>query len=89
MQVAVRPEDLRIVGEGVQSDVGDSSAAASDVFDAVAEIVEYHGRGFHVDALTTAGDRVHLRTDVRVAPGDPLRLTASAERVLVFPGANE
>jgi putative spermidine/putrescine transport system ATP-binding protein len=88
VQVAVRPEDLTIVGEGAQRDVGDSSAPASDVFDAVAEIVEYHGRGFHVDALTTAGDRVHLRTDVRVAPGDPLRLTAAPERVLVFPGAD-
>jgi putative spermidine/putrescine transport system ATP-binding protein len=85
-QVAVRPEDLRIVDEGARTDVGDPSAPASDVFDAVAEIVEYHGRGFHVDALTTAGDRVHLRTDVRVAPGDPLRLTAAPERVLVFPG---
>ncbi len=89
VQVAVRPEDLTIVGEGAQRDVGDSSAPASDVFDAVAEIVEYHGRGFHVDALTTAGDRVHLRTDVRVAPGDPLRLTAAPERVLVFPGADQ
>jgi putative spermidine/putrescine transport system ATP-binding protein len=81
VQAAVRPEDLRIVGESADAATGDSA-----VFDAVAEIVEYHGRTFHIDALTPAGDRVHLRTDQRVAPGDPLRLTADPERVLVFAG---
>jgi putative spermidine/putrescine transport system ATP-binding protein len=81
VQVAIRPEDVRIAGDGVDA------AAGANVFDAVAEVVEYHGRGFHIDALTPAGDRVHLRTDQRVAPGDSLRLTAAAERVLVFPGA--
>ncbi|MGH6653779.1 MAG: ABC transporter ATP-binding protein [Actinocrinis sp.] len=82
VQVAIRPEDLRIAADG----------ETSGVFEATAEIVEYHGRGFHVDAVTAAGDRVHLRTDERVAPGDPLRLTASSDRVLIFPaepGASE
>ena len=81
VQVAIRPEDVRIAGDGAEA------SADANVFDAVAEVVEYHGRGFHIDALTAAGDRVHLRTDQRVAPGDPLRLTAAAERVLVFRGA--
>jgi putative spermidine/putrescine transport system ATP-binding protein len=70
---AVRPEDVRVVEQGG--------------FDAVAEVVEYHGRGYHVDALTPAGDRIHLRTEVRVAPGDPLVLSIAPERVLVFPAA--
>jgi putative spermidine/putrescine transport system ATP-binding protein len=82
VQAAIRPEDVRIVG----GDGADAAAADPGAFDAVAEIVEYHGRTFHIDALTPAGERVHLRTDQRVAPGDPLRLTAAAERVLVFPG---
>ena len=82
VQAAIRPEDVRIVG----GDGADTTAGERGVFDAVAEIVEYHGRTFHIDALTAAGDRVHLRTDQRVAPGDPLRLAAAAERVLVFPG---
>ncbi|HEV3171067.1 MAG TPA: ABC transporter ATP-binding protein [Actinocrinis sp.] len=84
VRVAVRPEDLRVVHDGAQAGAG-----VSAVFDVAAEVVEYHGRGFHIDALTPAGDRIHLRTDVRVAPGDPLRLTVSPERVLVFPGADE
>ncbi|HEU5333450.1 MAG TPA: ABC transporter ATP-binding protein, partial [Actinocrinis sp.] len=70
---ALRPEDVRVVDQGG--------------FDAVAEVVEYHGRGYHVDALTPAGDRIHLRTEVRVAPGDPLSLSVVPERVLVFPAA--
>jgi putative spermidine/putrescine transport system ATP-binding protein len=69
--VAVRPEDVKVVDQGG--------------FDAVAEVVEYHGRGYHVDALTPAGDRIHLRTEVRVAPGDPLRLVVAPERTLIFP----
>ncbi|HEV2344204.1 MAG TPA: ABC transporter ATP-binding protein [Actinocrinis sp.] len=91
VQIAIRPEDVTIVGEAAQGGgaTAADAAAASETFDAVAEIVEYHGRGFHVDALTPAGDRIHLRTQSRVAPGDPLRLTAAPERVLVFPGADE
>jgi putative spermidine/putrescine transport system ATP-binding protein len=68
---AVRPEDVKVVDHGG--------------FDAVAEVVEYHGRGYHVDALTPAGDRIHLRTDLRVAPGDPLSLAVAPERMLIFP----
>ncbi|HET9172882.1 MAG TPA: ABC transporter ATP-binding protein [Actinospica sp.] len=73
VQVAVRPEDLRIAADG-------SDAA----FEAVAEIVEYHGREFQVDALTRAGNRVHLRTQERVSPGDRLSLTVDPQRALVF-----
>ena len=73
---AIRPEDVRVVEAG---------EAGTGLFDAVAEVVEYHGRGFHVDALTAAGDRIHLRTSVRIAPGDPLTLSVAPERVLVFP----
>ena len=76
VQVAVRPEDLKIAADGVRG---------TDVaFEAVAEVVEYHGREFQVDALTGSGIRVHLRTPERVAPGDRLALTADPRRVLVF-----
>jgi putative spermidine/putrescine transport system ATP-binding protein len=74
VQVAVRPEDLKIAS-------GDAEVA----FEAVAEVVEYHGREFQVDALNRAGKRVHLRTPERVAPGDRLSLTVDPQRALVFP----
>jgi putative spermidine/putrescine transport system ATP-binding protein len=44
VQVAVRPEDLRIAPDG-----------ADQAFEALAELVEYHGREFQVDALTRSG----------------------------------
>jgi putative spermidine/putrescine transport system ATP-binding protein len=74
VQVAIRPDDLKIASTG-----------ADVAFEAVAEIVEYHGREFQVDALTRAGTRVHLRTPERVAPGDQLSLTVDPRRALVFP----
>ena len=74
VQVAIRPDDLKIAADG-----------ADAAFEAVAEIVEYHGREFQVDALTRAGARVHLRTPERVAPGDQLSLTVDPRRALVFP----
>jgi putative spermidine/putrescine transport system ATP-binding protein len=73
VRVAVRPDDLKIAADG-----------AEVAFEAVAEVVEYHGREFQVDALTRAGKRVHLRTPERVAPGDQLSLTVDPRRALVF-----
>lgn len=78
VQVAVRPEDLRITPPGPDS-----------AFEAVAEVVEYHGREFQVDALTESGLRVHLRTPERVAPGDRLGLSVDPGRALVFPHAGD
>jgi putative spermidine/putrescine transport system ATP-binding protein len=48
-------------------------------------VVEYHGRVLHVQAVTAHGDRLHLTAAQPVRPGDALRLSAAAERALVFP----
>jgi putative spermidine/putrescine transport system ATP-binding protein len=53
---------------------------------AVAEVVEYHGRVLHVEAVTAQGDRLHLRTSQPARPGDPLRVTVAPERALIFAG---
>ncbi|BBB01946.1 putative ABC transporter ATP-binding protein [Actinacidiphila reveromycinica] len=71
--VAIRPEDVRIAEQD-----------EPQVARAVAEIVEYHGRVLHVEAVTSDGDRVHLRTGREVRPGDALALAVDAERALVF-----
>jgi putative spermidine/putrescine transport system ATP-binding protein len=76
--VAIRPEDLRIVGDG--------PAGEQAVGEAVAEVVEYHGRVLHVEAVTAHGDRLHLTASQPVRPGDVLRLAAAPERALIFPG---
>ena len=90
VQVAIRPEDLTVAAvagaRGQAAVAADGSAAAA--FEAVAEVVEYHGRSFQVDALTPGGDRIHLRTEQRVTPGDTLALAVSAQRALIFPAAS-
>ena len=78
--VAIRPEDLHIAGDREQA------AGEQAVGEAVAEVVEYHGRILHVEAMTAHGDRLHLTAAQPVRPGDVLRLAAAAERALVFPG---
>ena len=74
--VAVRPEDLRIAGADEQA-----------LGEAVAEVVEYHGRVLHVEAVTREGDRIHLKSSGQVRPGDVLSVAVDAERALFFPEA--
>jgi putative spermidine/putrescine transport system ATP-binding protein len=71
--VAIRPEDLRVAAEG-ETAIGE----------AVAEIVEYHGRVLHVEAATDQGRRLHLKAHEPVRPGDRLGIAVDAERALVF-----
>lgn len=80
VQVAIRPEDLTIC------DAGASSALAVD---ATVGVVEYQGREFAVEAHLATGEAVHVRTHDRPSVGSPIRLTAEAHRVLVFPVAWE
>jgi putative spermidine/putrescine transport system ATP-binding protein len=76
VHVAIRPEDLRVAAEG-----------ESAVCEAVAEIVEYHGRVLHVEAATVEGQRLHLKASEPVRPGDVLRVAVDADRALIFPAA--
>jgi putative spermidine/putrescine transport system ATP-binding protein len=72
--VAIRPEDLHVAADGEQA-----------VAEAVAEVVEYHGRTLHVQAVTAAGDRLYLTGSALVHPGDALRVAAAPGRALIFP----
>jgi putative spermidine/putrescine transport system ATP-binding protein len=82
--VAIRPEDLHVAGDGEPA----AGAAAGEVVagEVVAEVVEYHGRALHVEAVTAQGDRLHLRTSRPVHPGDALRVAVAPDRALIFPG---
>jgi putative spermidine/putrescine transport system ATP-binding protein len=78
---AIRPDD-------VQVDAPEMSQGSVDVGNALsgqAEIVEYCGRDYLVDVVTSAGLLLHVRTQKRVVAGERLRLAIPAERVLVFP----
>jgi putative spermidine/putrescine transport system ATP-binding protein len=70
---AIRPEDIDVDGPGPNR------------VEATAEVVEYHGREVLIEALLKGGERVYLRTEHRVAPGDAITLTVPPERVLIYP----
>lgn len=79
--VGVRPEDLVVhVGPG---EVPGSSIRA------VVEVVEYQGRELAVEAHTPDGQRLHVRTVERLAPGDEVTLSVSPETLLAYPRGDE
>lgn len=69
---AIRPEDF------VVSDDPEGGVVVT------AEIVEYQGREFLVEAKTRAERKVIFRTDRRLAKGDHVTVKVAPERVLVF-----
>jgi putative spermidine/putrescine transport system ATP-binding protein len=71
--VAIRPEDLRPAEDGEPT-----------IGEAVAEIVEYHGRVLHVEAKTRDGDRLYLNSRDPVRPGDLIGLAVDPARALFF-----
>jgi putative spermidine/putrescine transport system ATP-binding protein len=70
----VRPESLRLAAEG---------------FPATVEVVEYQGREVAVEVVTEAGQRLHVRTADRPAPGDKVALAVDPAALLVFPAGGE
>ena len=78
VKIGLRPEDFDIAPAG-------SAAAGLASIDATVEVVEYQGREFAVEARSDAGTPLHVRTARHVEPGQRVTLTASQDRVLVFP----
>ena len=69
---AFRPEDV-VVG-----DTGENR------IEAVAEVVEFHGREQAVQARLADGEALTIRTDKRLSAGAAVTLSVPKERVLVF-----
>jgi putative spermidine/putrescine transport system ATP-binding protein len=82
--VGVRPEDLTVLAGSVSSRAGSGNELRS-----VVEVVEYQGRELAVEARTEQGQRLHVRTSERLAPGDAVVLSVSPQHLLVFPRGDE
>ena len=52
--------------------------------EATVEIAEYHGRDYYALARSVSGTELYFRSPMRVNPGEPVRLAAPRERVLVY-----
>jgi putative spermidine/putrescine transport system ATP-binding protein len=76
----IRPDDV-LVGA---PEISTGSSNMRNVIYGQAEIVEYCGRDYLVDVLTSSGLLLHVRTPRRVVAGEWLRLDVPTERVLVF-----
>ncbi len=70
---AIRPEDL--------------VAAADGPLTAAVTACEFRGRDFYAAGRTAEGEDLFFRSDRRLAAGETVRLSASAERVLVYAGS--
>jgi putative spermidine/putrescine transport system ATP-binding protein len=68
--VAIRPDDLRPRSDGPIA--------------ARVEISEFHGRDYYALARSPDGMELYFRSPQRVNPGEPVRLAAQRERVLVY-----
>ncbi len=68
--VAIRPDDLQPRSDGPIL--------------ATVEIAEYHGRDFYALARGPDGTELYFRSSMRVNPGEPVRLAAPRDRVLVY-----
>jgi putative spermidine/putrescine transport system ATP-binding protein len=77
---SIRPDEIQVGAPEMSQEAVD----LGNVLLGQAEIVEYCGRDYLVDVLTSSGLLLHARTQKRVVAGERLCLTIPAERVLVF-----
>ena len=74
VKIAIRPEDLKIVGTRSETS-----------FPVTVEVAEYRGSSFALVATTTQGQSLHLICEQAVAPGTTVEVEIAAERTLVYP----
>ena len=72
VSLAIRPDDLVVGGEG------------ENAFEVVVDAVEFRGRGFVVEGVTPAGQRLRGTSPVPVDVGDAVTLRVPASKVLLF-----
>jgi putative spermidine/putrescine transport system ATP-binding protein len=71
---AVRPDDLKVAADGALS--------------VTVESAQYHGHDFYCSGRTSDGTELYFRSAQKVTKGETVRLTASANRVLVYPAVS-
>jgi putative spermidine/putrescine transport system ATP-binding protein len=81
--VGVRPEDL-VVGPSDGRESADTNRIRATV-----DVVEYQGRELAAEARTAEGQRLHLRTTERIAPGDEVQISVHPEHLLAYPQGEE
>ncbi len=78
VRIAIRPHDLVIVTAG-------AAASASNTVEATVSVVEYQGREFAVEVVTSSGQNLHVHAAEAPTPGERVTLAVDPSRVLVYP----
>jgi putative spermidine/putrescine transport system ATP-binding protein len=77
VRLAIRPSDL-VVASTAESTDGDNT------FDALVNVVEYHGRVFSVGVTTTTGQNLFVHADQAPVPGEKVTLSVDRSRALLY-----
>ena len=77
VRLAIRPSDL-LVGSSA------TSTEANNKFDALVNVVEYHGREFSIGVTTTMGHNLFVQAEVAPAPGEKVTLSVDPARALLY-----
>jgi putative spermidine/putrescine transport system ATP-binding protein len=77
VRLAIRPSDL-VVASTAEPTNGDNA------FDALVNVVEYHGREFSVGVTTTTGQNLFVHADQAPVPGEKVTLSVDRSRALLY-----
>jgi putative spermidine/putrescine transport system ATP-binding protein len=77
VRLAIRPSDLLVTSSATSTD-------GNKTFDALVNVVEYHGREFSVGVTTTMGHNLFVQAEVAPVPGEKVTLSVDPARALLY-----
>jgi putative spermidine/putrescine transport system ATP-binding protein len=77
VRLAIRPSDLLVASSATSTD-------GRNAFDALVNVVEYHGREFAVGVTTTMGQNLFMEAEVAPVPGERVTLSVDPARALLY-----
>jgi putative spermidine/putrescine transport system ATP-binding protein len=77
VRLAIRPSDLLVASSATSTD-------GRNAFDALVDVVEYHGREFAVGVTTRMGQNLFVEAEVAPVPGERVTFSVDPARALLY-----
>jgi putative spermidine/putrescine transport system ATP-binding protein len=77
VRLAIRPSDLVVASPG-------ASTEGDNTFDALVNVIEYHGREFSVGVTTTSGQNLFVQAEVAPVASEKVTLSVDPARALLY-----
>jgi putative spermidine/putrescine transport system ATP-binding protein len=77
VRLAIRPSDLLVASTATSTD-------GHNTFDALVNVVEYHGREFALGVTTTMDQNLFVQAEVAPLPGEKVTLSVDPARALLY-----